>query len=112
MSTEDTFTMRKLILIIALVPTLIYCQEKNDSTVPKLVDTQTKEADKTTIPTADKTATTVVQPIVTTETVQPAEEETLDKDKKTPGVKVVMYLLDGFRKMGENRNKFLNGDLT
>ena len=102
--------MRKLILMMALVPAMIYCQEKtdtvtNNSTVPKLVEIPTKDA--------DKTATPVVQTTDATTAVQPAEEETtLDKDKKNPGVKVVMYLLDGFRKMEENRNKFLDGDLT
>ena len=109
--------MRKLILMIALVPALIYCQ------VPKLVDVpavtekaattetpatpaETKPATTTSSETSEQTVTNTSTAI----TAQPADEETSDKDKKNPGVKVVTYLLDGFRKMGDNRNKFLDGN--
>jgi len=94
---------RIILLGILIVPFALLAEEAAKEGV--------KETEKSSVPAltepSDKTAKVVETPTVVTP-VAVAPEET-SKDDNNPAKKSVMNMLDGFRKMAENRQRYLDG---
>lgn len=89
--------MWRVLIITILLPVLVHAE-------PKLTDEPAPDQTK-----VDTAATEAVSSATMSLPVEPVAWETSAEDLKTPGVKLVVKMLDGFRKMGENRDKFLDG---
>lgn len=85
--------LKRIILLVTIMLSFTLTAEET-SNVPALTDP------------ADKTAKVVETPVVATETVVPEESS---KDANNPAKKSVIAMLEGFKKMSENRQKYLDG---